>query len=350
VLDEGGWRAVVLSTPGSPLSPTISAFDPQGFDTTSLSQLYENMTLFDKTLSVHNGLAIANERALPEVWADLLDRTLPKDLSAEERRQAEAAASILFKRADDVDQVRHIEYLTEPSAEFRKYREFELIYKLIKKSQLQEDGSWRLHPRLSEYTSLDEAEESVLNDWLCFGRKQRIETAIADYRLRTQVERWETWTRARKRFDANRIQLDGSRWVARTFLYPPPASWISLSSWFHVKQSVRDGIMVEFEMARVKVIRPWLSLADVLEKKLRLNSSVGSNASFELSTGETPSFDKFPSGRLAVFAEEMLLVRNIRWSPADKIVQDHPFGMYTYPDSINLAAFIVRGWPAGLLK
>jgi hypothetical protein len=347
-LAEGGWRAFALAVPGAPLSPAITTFDPHGFTSTSLAQLYENMALFDRTFSVQNGVAIANDTVVPDVWDDILKRTLPRPPTDEERSAAELAGAILFRKEDSVDIVRGVTFLSEPSAAFKRYREYELLYRLIVRSKLDQDGAWRLHPRLAEFSSLAEAEETILSDWLVFGQRQQIETALSDFKRKANVGRWQSWTRSRKRFDNNQFPLDAYQSVAQTFLYPPANSWLTLSSWMRLSLTVRD-VPVEFELVRIKIVRPWMSLSELLKSEFTLNPLFPNNGDYTLTDGAEPSFESFPKGRLAVFAEELILVRNIHWKDGNDI-QDHPLGTYASPEAINLLGYVTRVLPAGLLQ
>ena len=347
-LDEGGWRASALAVPGAPLSPVITAFDPHGFTSTSLAQLYENMALFDRSLSVENGIAITNEGVVPSVWDDLIRRTLPPPISPDEQSAATSAGALIFRQGDSVDAVRRIEYLNEPSQKFKRYREYELLYRLVFRAKLDDDGAWRLHPRLSNFASLAEAEETILSDWSTFGHRQEIELALADYKKRTNAERWQLWTRARKKYDNNTFPIDAYQSVAQTFLYPPASSWLTLSSWMRLRVNV-GGSECEYELLRVKVMRPWMSLSELLQRKFTLNPDLPGNDVYTLTDGKEPSFEAFPKGRLAVFAEELLLVRNVRWTN-NAPVQEHPLGTVASPEAINLLGYVCRVLPEGLLK
>jgi hypothetical protein len=71
-----------------------------------------------------------------------------------------------------------------------------------------------------------------------------------------------------------------------------------------------------------------------------------------LSDGQSPNVMSYPRGTLAVIPDELLLVRRIRFHTTGpgleqptQADQNHPLGLYSYPDDINLLGYIVRALP-----
>jgi hypothetical protein len=341
-----GWRTVVLASPGAPLSPTISAFDPSGVATQSVSQFYENVNLYDRVMLVDNGFANAGPTTIAQAWEDLLYKSLPRTPFPPSQIAADEVTKWLFRQGDKIDLARGVTFEREPSEYMIRYREFELLNRILIRASESDEATWRLHPRLSQFASVEEAKEAIASDWVKFGFKTEVEAAQRRFADLSQSEEWITWLKASARFRTGRVYLDANRWVPQTILYPAPSAWLGLSSWLQLRSSVGAGNgHVVFQLARIKVVRPWLSIDDLLDGGLKIDWSDPRNANTIVSEGDELSFDHFPAGTMSVMVDELLIARDINWLAAEDLKGSHPLGLYKYPTATNLVAYVVRVLP-----
>jgi hypothetical protein len=343
--DNRGWRGVLLAPPGTPVTPIITAFDGLSGGTQSVVQLLDSIQLFDKALTVEDGLAAAGERSIGTVWEDLVERCMPTSERFLRTARSETDESKwLFKKTDRIDDARGIKFEREPSRYLNRYREFESMYQVLANAEVTGDGAWRMHPKLETFPSVRDAKDTILRDWVRYGFKTEIEAADLTFRKSEGQKQWSDWTNVRQRFQSERLYIDAKQWVPRTYLFPPASEWMSMSSWSSLKVVTTGGKLVKFQLARIRIHRPWLALDDLLDGKLVVNSVNAKKDNYTLSSGDVPTLTKYPRGRMAVFADELLLVRQLRFEDAEA-AQVHPLGRFTYPDAINLAGYVVRVLP-----
>jgi hypothetical protein len=351
-----GWRGVVIAPPGTPLSAFETPFDALGHDTVSVNKLLEAASNYDRVLLVNSGIANLGAQSVAEVWEVILNNSRPSPIGG----GINSPIEVLFKQPDEVDRARGVLYLKEPSPQVIRYTEYEMLYRMLSLSDSRGDGTWRLHPRLSSYSTIEEAKNAVLNDWLQYGYKDEVESARADYEERNGSKEWRTWTRADSMYLNNRLAIDEFSSVPQTLLYPPPSEWFGMASWFSgVSSTLIKGqeIRIRFQIARVRIERPWLDLEALLSGGLHVQGHLAR----AISDGKTPDKGAYPAGVLSVFPEELLLVRNIVFTRGDglaearidnpnanerfPLITDHPLGLFSYKEQINLLGYVVRALP-----
>jgi hypothetical protein len=77
VADASGWKGVLLLPPGMALSPQVTSFESLGSREQDNSQILGDSHLFDRALTIRNGVAFPKPRRLSETWEDVLRRSLP---------------------------------------------------------------------------------------------------------------------------------------------------------------------------------------------------------------------------------------------------------------------------------
>jgi hypothetical protein len=347
-----GWRGVVLIPPGTALPSTMTPFDGLGTETMNVSVMLENASTFDRPLVVKDGTGHPSALSIVQIWQSVLQKTRPVKLVDDVAEgNAHEPSPWLYREEDAVDRIRGVRFMREPSTAMLRYREFESLYRVLMVAEQHDDGTWRLHPRLSQYGSIGQAKAALAQDWITYGYKSEVDVALAKIHDAPNAVAWRNWTEADAHFNAGRRFLDLENWVPQTLLFPPPSEWLGMGTWVRMNVASPDAqIRITCQIARVRIIRPWLALEDLLSGRLVL-SRQGQNGG-ELSDGATPTLLTYPEGLMAVIPEELVLVRGIRLMRGTEIiagvpqtVEGHPLARFSYPDATNLLAYVVRALP-----
>jgi hypothetical protein len=356
-----GWRGFVLAGPGTPLTAFSTPYDALGHGSVNISKLLDSVSSYDKVLLVESGIAQQGVQSIAEVWELILNNSRPSSVASAARPVSEDVQRILFREPDDIDRARGIEYRSEPSPEVLRYRDYNALYRMLVVSESRGDAAWRLHPKLAGYGSLEDAKVGILNDWIEYGNKVEVEAALAKYEVEHNSSEWRIWSRANAMFSNNRLPLDDYATVPITLLSPEPSDWFGIANWFNcVSATVISGqaIRVRFQLARVRIERPWLDIELLINGGLHVQGALAR----AISEGKAPDVTSYPKGIRAVYPEEIVLVRNIIFTQGNGssevridnpnnsqpfgLVSTHPLGLYSYRDQINLLGFIVRALPS----
>lgn len=331
VASNQGWRGVVPAAPGSSIAPITEAYSglPGG-----LSQALANVTVFDRPVSLQNGYAAFGTRPLDEVWGDILADARPPQPLPKDRMLQGPVMKWLFKPIYKKNKV--VGFTREPSRYVLRYREYEALYGLL--LQGQDSGLWNLDSRLRKYATFQEAHASVLKEWYKSGFKAEVESATWSFQASAQGGNWLTWAKANEAFEAHRAPVDTFTVLPETYLFPPPASWSSVSSWIRAVSKTDDG-EYRFQLARVKVERPWMDLDALVSGGLGFPTGTAA-----ISTGEAPTESKLPEGSMSAIIEELIIVRDVHLE-SGSATNENPLSLFAYPDSINLVGFVVRILP-----
>ena len=327
-----GWRGIVLAPPGTPLSASATPFDGIGHDSINVSKLLE-------------AAVMNNARPLPPAPA------LPVDNGPEK---------LLFRQRDAIDTARGIDFLREPSQPFLRYREYEALLRMLNISEARRDETWRLHPRLAPYASLEDAKAAIINDWLQLGYKAEIDRALAQYDDQTGSPDWRVWTKADSLVSTYQIALDVYASVPVTFLSPPASEWFGMPNWMNgISSTIINGqsVRVRFQIAFVDIVRPWLDIEPLQQRKIHVHGPLAR----AISDGRPPDAVTYPKGFMAEYPEKLVLVRNIRFTQGEGsletridnpnaaqpfgIISIHPLGIFSYRDETNLLGYVVRALP-----
>ena len=344
-LDNQSFRGIVLAPPGTAISPLITAFDAQSADFQSVAQITDAISAVDKPLLVQSGIGSGSDRTISDIWETILQNSMPKPpRSPEELVTNVDVGRWLFRQPDAVDLVRGVRFDREPSDYLLRFREFESTFQLLTATEQRDDGAWRLHPRLAGFTRLQEAKAAILADWVKYGYKIEVERADYSFRQAALVEPWAAWSNAKANFDSERVLINPQRSVSRTFLFPPPFTWMTLSTWLNGSaRSIQGRQIATFQIARVRINRLWFPLESLLDGSIQIDSNASAKVGL-ISDGTTPTLLNYPRGRLSVIPEEILIVRQIRF-PVESDKTNNPLGVFAYPDTINLVGYIVRVLP-----
>ncbi|MES0179660.1 hypothetical protein NKJ86_13810 [Mesorhizobium sp. M0025] len=333
-----GWRGIVLAAPGSSIAPLTEAFSGQPGD---FAQSLANMTVFDRPVQVYGGFAAFAPRTLDVAWKSILEHSRPPVPLPRDRMLKTAVMKWLFKPIFKKGKVTG--YTREPSRYAARYRKFEDTYTQLLRGRT--NDMWRLDPRLKNYSSFQQAQDSIVREWFKSGYKAEIESATWSFQSSATGGDWQKWATADQLFEAHRTPVGLYSKIPETYLLPPPASWSSVSSWLRAVSDVPGG-QYRYQLARIKVERPWFDLDSLLSGALTPSASLSTDGSFEISDGSTPSFEKMPEGVLPAFVEELIIVRGIAFSQTGASQPaGHPLSSFAYPDAINLVGYVVRVLP-----
>lgn len=339
--DSRGWYGVVLAAPATALSPLVTSFDAQSRSQQNIGQLLSSISLFDYNLRVIDGVARFGERRIADVWLDIISRSRPAALTADNTSNRSDYVRWLFRQADAVDRARGVRFEREPSLYYERYSEYEAIYNLLTNAESKDDGAWRMHPKLTGYSSISEAKKAIVADWLKYGYKTEIEGADASFRADEGRAGWEEWTDTNARFSTERFYISQQQWIPHTYLFPPPNEWFNLATWINCVATAFDGkAVIHFQLARIQIKRPWMDVGVLIDGKLHLDAG----GDLVVSTGLAPSLTTYPDGRMSVFAEELLIVRQIKVEGQQISLEGHPLA-FAYPEAVNLAGYMVRVLP-----
>lgn len=340
---DGSWNGVVLAPAGTPISPLLTSWENQRLDLGSVGQQLEAIKLYDQALLVRDGVAFSLDIQLADTWEQIISRCRPP-LDAK-KAPSEEVYKLLFRIPDKIDQLKGVQFLQVPSDEYRRYAEYRSLMQLLINAEQNNDSLWRLHPRLSVFTSLAEAHRTIQDEWNRFGFRQEIEAAEAEYLRVNSEDRWKVWTDAHLRFSTLSYTSSSGITVPRTVLFPSPELWMSMGSWItmHSDLGPAEGDYA-FQLARVSISRPWMEVGRLLAGEIQFRQDPGGGTEILISDGQNPTLLQYPQGRLAVLPEQLLLVRRIRVrQEAPKA--DNPLSRFAFPDEINLFGYVVRALP-----
>ncbi|MDI5924552.1 hypothetical protein QBK93_07640 [Rhizobium leguminosarum] len=336
--ENRGWTGVVLAPPGTSLAPIVEAFNGYPGD---LSQALANENVFDRPVKVFEGLAVFDTRAIDAIWSDVITTSRPSAPLPRDRMLEVAVMKWLFKPIYKKGKV--VGYTREPSRFLVRYKEFSNLYDQLQRGKT--NDMWRLDPRLKKYSSFEEARSALIREWYKSGYKGEIEAATWSFEGSASGVVWQNWAAVSTGYQNRRRPIDFYRWLPETYLMPPPASWSSVSSWLRSGVRTTQGGQYTFQLARVKIERPWFDVDALTSKRLIMPISNGVN-DLTLSDGTLPSFDRFPGGALSAFVSEIIIIRDIRYSgPPEATNTLHPLASFAYPDAINLIGYVVRVLP-----
>lgn len=307
-----GWRGFFLDPGGI----------PQLSDTMPLAEYYLELNSLDVTLHVEQGRATPNEGAsLATRWKDLVN-------GIERRPETGHVIDWLEVEADRIDQARTRFYVD--SLYFTKYQEYESRFNLLEECKLSGSGIWRLGD-LAKYLSLTSAAQSTATDWHLFGWKREMDAEMAIRGFSTTERR--RLRRLLQSFEQGHEAANDT--VLATWFSPPRGTWRDLDTWVRI-----DIPEATFEVARIRLIRPWFEIETIYREKLPLDErKIGSSQ--PISDGERSGVLSFPHGMIGSFIEELVLVRNVRLVDA----ATHPLNFAHSNSIINRAGYVVRGLP-----
>ncbi|MBL8829962.1 MAG: hypothetical protein JNM18_23485 [Planctomycetaceae bacterium] len=346
---EYGWRGVLLVPPGTSLSAFVTNYEALGSRLANNTQILADSYLFDRPLAVRNGVAFPKARRLSEVWEQILRHAIPRaGLSQDDFIEQEPeTAKWLFRLPDRVDRIRGTAPVREPSEFYLRYREYQLLHRLILAGEsaiASSADSWRLHPRLAKYDTAEQAKESVEADWQKYGYRQQVESAQRDFDRRAGAHDWRNWMLATEALESNLVAVDRSLRIPRTSLSPPPSEWLRMGGWQRSRATTeRDGAPIGFEIARIKVVREWFRVEDLLRGDIRIESPEVPNGVL-LSDGKAPTLVTYPEGPMSVYVDELIVARNIRYDPAVS-TSGHPLTDFALPLEIQVIGYVVHALP-----
>jgi hypothetical protein len=258
------------------------------------------------------------------------------------------SAKWLFQIPDKVERVRGTAPVREPSEYYLRYRQYRALYRLILSGEsggASDSDSWRLHPLLAKYGSAEQAKVEIEADWKQFGYRDEVELAVNAFNQRTGAEVWSNWTRAEEAMDSNLVLFDRSLRIPRTSLSPPPSEWLRMGGWQRSQATTeQDGAPINFEFARVQVLREWFRVDDLLRGDIRIDDAKSSEVTV-LSDGRAPTLTAYPEGPLSVYVEELILCRNIRYEPV-LATSGHPLAAFASPAELQVIGYVVRALPS----
>jgi hypothetical protein len=343
---DGGWTGVVLSPPGQALSPVLASFDAVGSDRVNVAQALADAALFDRSLVVSDGVGNSSPFYLADSWKTVLDNSMPRKAFPRDGLGVESQ-KWLFRLPDRVERARGIDFVGEPSVFFLRYREYELLYQLLANAKTSSSGildgadSWRRHPRLSKFANLENAMRSIAEDWVRFGHRAEIDKAKAELDDLVGSKEWVEWLRVKAKFDTESIDVGRTGKVYRTLLSPPPSEWLRMGSWVALSVQTLKKETIRFQMARVRIDRPWLDMESLVSGGIKIADD---DQRSRISSGRVPTLTSYPPGRLSVYAVELVIVKNIQVS-AGAVGSLHPLALFASPDQIQLLGYIVRVTP-----
>jgi hypothetical protein len=296
-------------------------------------EILGSIDVLDYPLNVTGGLVQRETTSLSLLWKDLLlrlepieDVPLPVDLPK------------LYRSPDRVEAARGGANPRTPL--FEKYRAFRGEYDSLSLALVEEGGAWRLRTELSQFGSLREASNAVERDWEYFGGQLEIGSALRVKDLLTS-----SLIRAQERFEELDLRPQSRQPALKIWLSPPPDAWATMGSWLACRSRTFNGEgVVAFQLARVRVMRPWFMIDDVIDGRLRPSEDWSSrNPDYVFSAGGTPSLMETPTGGKAnAYIDEIILVRNIAYDARGRDPA-HPLS-WAYSD-INLLGYVLRVLP-----
>ena len=334
-----GQRGFLLPQIGSTIAPIVEAYSgTQG----QLTQALADTIVFDKPITAASGIAVPSDAKLPDVWREILDESRPGFTISRDRALDAQTMRWLFKRNKSRNPKQL--YSREISPYYIRYKEFQARYSLLLAAR--EAEVWRSLPGFSKYKTFETAQKELLSNWFKSGYKAEIESAMWRFSSAVPFLEWEKWAAANAQFEANVIPYSEHIRLPVTRLFPPPASWSTVSIWYRgVSKAADVASEYRFQFARVQIVRPWMDLDALLSGRLKIGkSAIDAQV---VSDGAAADENKVPQGVLGAFIEEIVLVRDITKSGGQNSVPDgHPLGNFAYPDAINVIGYVVRTLPA----
>lgn len=328
---SGSFVGVAVVSPGEAWSPTSAedeANDRNPWGTSPLS------LQFNYPVTVVGGVpSIQRQQRLEKLWQRVLSGSVP-DFSDSNS----SLNSLLFKKSDRVDDARMLNAVRLPSDAYLRYQEYKSAWSVLELATDDKD-SWRFHPRFSAFVSLKDARSQLMGEWMQYGYKTEIESSIEEFNRQKLTGGWKSWLNASDSFRTNTI--DGITGVpaSRTWFFPTESEWHTMRSWASYTFTSSGGGKITCQIAKVKIMRPWLDLSLLTDPHFKLRPDSGLEV---MSDGIVASADEFAKGQMPNLVEELLLVRRIHASGA---ISGHPLARFEYPEAINLIAYVIRSVP-----
>ncbi|MBL8829961.1 MAG: hypothetical protein JNM18_23480 [Planctomycetaceae bacterium] len=331
VQTDKGWLGVAIDHQAIPdFERVFKVYRPQEGHQLEILRAIDAL---DYPLSVSGGLVKRETASISLLWKDVL-----LHVELEEAATSPAALPALHRPPDRVEAVRDDPHPRTPLHE--KFLVARGQHNLLSLAVLEESGAWRLRDDLNHFSSLGEAFSGVVADWSYFGGKLEVGAALWVNDLKTSP-----LIRAQERFDDHNLRPESRQPALKVWLSPPPDAWAGMGSWLTCRSRTFKGAgSVIFQLARVRVMRPWFSIDDLIDKRLRLSADwLARNPDYVLSAGGTPTLMDYPTGgQLNSYVDELLLVRNIVYDERGRD-PEHPLS-FAY-DDVNLLGYVVRTLP-----
>jgi hypothetical protein len=321
--DGLGWRGVVISPNGETLPRFRRLFeDARRRNQTrrgpsSRRDILETMRAFDKPLFVRDGIAGRLEIPITQIWQEVIFNAR----SGRPRLEVADCPSL----SDSPSESQYDEYLSRIQA--------------VTRSQLRKySGEWRLDGRLSLFGSSGEALRTLNNDWRLFGVRDLVESSRACEMARFN----DSAVLARQELKRAAEDEDFGP-LCETYLFPSPEQWEEYPNWLSIQLTDASGEgAISFEVGRIQLIRPWFHIEKLLTGEIDSQAAAGEQG---YSDGQPPTTLAYPKGRLSVYIEEILLVRQVRFTGKGRF-DEHPLrNKFAYPAVVNLLGYVVRAMP-----
>jgi hypothetical protein len=326
--NRGMHLGIAIVPPGEAWSPTAVEDEaertPWGTSPLALQYNY--------AATVTGGVGkLGRGQRLDRTWQLVVSGSVPKN-----SQPTDVLDPDLFRKPDRVDEARGLNEVRQPSERYLRYQEFQAAWRILETTK-REDDAWRLHPRFSGYLTLDAAKSDLAADWVRFGHKAEIESAIARFEKKQLPGSWRTWLAANTAYRTNTVEVIPGVPSSRTWLFPAQDDWQNMRTWSNATFTSSDGSKIGCQIARIRINRPWMDLSLITDPEFRLSKLSGLGS---LSDGVVPTNEKFSNGSMANVVEELILVRRVQGAKAG-----HPLSRFEYPEAINLIGYVVRSLP-----
>lgn len=332
-----GWQGVALAQVGATIEPLVQAYSGEPGDR---FQLLTNTEIFGRPVTIHEGRVSFLPTSLAEIWKKVLESSAPETSLRKDRKLSVSVMRWLFRPLKKNG--RTVGYSREESRFVRRYREFEARYSILVRAK--NNNVWKLIPQLARFSTYEEAERSIIEEWIKAGYKHEVESAYWVFQKSKNPTNWSDWFIANENFKNNLETINFHQKLPVTFLLPPPSSWPTVSSWtraIHASDALNGEF--RFQFARVKILRPWFDIETIIDGRIKLGKE---GRGIIVSEGTRPTFNKSGGGRIPGYVQEIILVRDIHFlGPKKPDIRDHPLAAFAYPEAINLLGYIVHMLP-----
>ncbi|MEO1527428.1 MAG: hypothetical protein AAFX06_18515 [Planctomycetota bacterium] len=309
-----------LGSIGFALATGIPSLEDHATETPSCHS-YSLGSGLDRPLIVENGHAAFNgfEESLASHWKEVV-------LAARSESPKSIGSAWLDRPARRTEIAAGVELNAMPSHYLVKFSNFEKRIELLQRCRANGNELWRLIPSLKGYLTFDEALRSERENWELFGWRSEIQ---GEFEAISQARYLHRPTRLL------RESIDGD---LTTYYSPLPETWSNMANWIPVQTRI-GGRQVEFEISRVRVIRPWFNVSLLYDGRVFLDESLLDRPDVPLSRGEETTLLTFPTGKIGTYIEEIILLR--RSSRGGAV----PPELYSHSNVVNVLGFVVRGLP-----
>ncbi len=178
--------------------------------------------------------------------------------SREDRKAFKRLDRVLFKRrfflCMFVDWATNQHPSRKPSRAYTRYFQFA---HLVAEAKDRYNAAQAAHESSGNLAELQQKLDSLERQWRTVGRKDKLESAMAEYGILTAKNPATIWSKIDSQY-AGAVVSGGAFKLPRTVLYPKASAWSDNAGWQSVSVANIGGGSTQVRIKTITIGRPWL--------------------------------------------------------------------------------------------